>query len=131
MILIVWTSAILLPVTWVGRLAPGLRHQLGPLVRPLISPEWVRIMAHTALFAGLVLLLAYALRLPRSWVSLLFLLTVVIGVGLGQEALQLVTKRRSPGWAEVFDLGVDLFGGMLGLMMWEVITRLNWSRVRV
>ena len=88
-------------------------------------------MAHTALFAGLVLLLAYALQLPRSWVSLLFLLTVVIGVGLGQEALQLVTKRRSPGWAEVFDFGVDLFGGMLGLMMWEVITRLNWSRVRV
>ena len=88
-------------------------------------------MAHTALFAGLVLLLAYALRLPRSWVSVLFLLTVVVGVGLGQEALQLVAKRRPPGWPEVFDLGVDMFGGMLGLMMWEVITQIRWVRVRL
>ena len=120
----------MLPITWIGRLAPGLRYRLGPLVRPLISPEWVRIMIHTALFAGLVLLLAYTLRLPRSWISVFFLLTVVIGVGMGQEALQLIAKHRAPGWAEVFDLGVDMFGGLLGLIMWGMLTQIRWVRVR-
>jgi len=32
-----------------------------------------------------------------------------------QELLQLPTKGRTFGWPEVFDLGVDLVGGMLGI----------------
>ena len=100
LILLAWMGAILFPITWIGRLAPGLRYRLGPAVRPLISPEWVHVVVHTALFAGLVLLVAYALRLPRNWISVLFLLLVVMGVGMSQEALQLISRHRTPGWAE-------------------------------
>lgn len=131
MILLIWITAILFPLTWVGRLLPGLRYSLWPLVRPLISPEWVHVVAHAVLYAGLALLLAFSLRLPRNWLSALFLFFVVITLGLGQEGLQLVAKGRSFGKAEVFDLGVDMLGGLLGWWLWGKINMLHWIRLRL
>jgi hypothetical protein len=121
MILLAWITGILFPIAWVGKLLPGLRRNLGPIVRPYISPEWVHVAAHTALFAGLVLLLVFVLRLPRNWLSALFLLTVVMALGISQEGLQLVAKDRGFGWPEVFDLGVDITGGVIGWWLWGML----------
>ncbi|MEK6255691.1 MAG: VanZ family protein [Chloroflexota bacterium] len=119
---------MLFPIAWVGRVFPWLRSQLGPVVRPIISPEWVHIVAHTALFAGLVVILAYALKLNKNGASVLFLLVVVLVLGLSQEGLQLVAKNRAFGGPEVFDLFVDLFGGILGIWIWQKLMTIKWLK---
>lgn len=129
MILVAWIAGILFPLAWVGKLLPGVRSSFGPIVRPYISPEWVHVVVHTALFAGLVLLLAFTLRLKRNLWSFLFLVIVVAAFGLGQEGLQLVAKGRSFGWPEMFDLVVDMLGGLLGWLLWGIVSLMGKIRI--
>ena len=48
----------------------------------------------------------------RSVIGVLGLVLIVGGL---QELLQLPVKGRAFGWPEIFDLGVDLLGGILGV----------------
>lgn len=130
-ILLFWITGMLLPLTWAGRLFPWLRAELAPIMRPLISPEWVHIIAHTGLYAGFIILVAYALKLELTVTNIFLLLTVVLTLGLGQEGLQLIVKQRSFGGPEVFDMLVDLFGGMLGILIWKQLISIKWLRFAV
>ena len=65
---------------------------------------------------GLVILLAYAFKLELNAKNIVLLLLAVLLVGMAQEGFQLVaTKHRPPGFPELFDLGVDTIGGLIGI----------------
>ena len=112
---------MLLPLSWAGRLFPTLRYHFAPLLRPLIAPEWVHIVAHIGLFAGLAVLLGYSLRLQRDLRGAAAVMGLVLLAGFGQEWLQLQAKGRGFGPPEAFDLVVDLLGGLIGLGLWDLI----------
>jgi len=126
LVLFTWVTFMLMPISWAGRLFPGLRGQFAPLLRPLIGQEWAHVVAHTALFAGLAALVGLSLQLPRSFRGAAVVMAVVLLAGLGQEWLQLMAKGRAFGPPEAYDLVVDLLGGFIGLGLWDVIAKLSF-----
>ena len=89
--------------------------------------EWVHVVAHLALFAGLVILVLLALRLPQNIKTAALVTAFLLAVAVLQEVLQLQVKGRAFGGPEWFDLGVDLVGGLVG---WWLYGRL-WRRRQV
>jgi hypothetical protein len=52
-------------------------------------------------------------------------LGLVLVIALGQEGLQLLYLGKLPGADEWLDVGVDLAGGSLGLLVFHVRTRIS------
>lgn len=75
---------------------------------------------HALQYAGLVLLIAWAFELKNASKHFIIVLAIVLGAGLMQEVLQTLLQGRFITWAEVFDLGVDVCGGLLGWGLWVV-----------
>lgn len=85
----------------------------------VISSELSHVIGHSILFGGLVFLLLQIFDLPQNWRTAVILGVCVLAVGLGQEYFQLQVKGRAFGWQEIFDLGVDAAGGMLGWLAYR------------
>jgi hypothetical protein len=96
-------------------------------LRAIYHTELAHIIGHLVVFSGLVILALLIFRLPQNRKTAIILTIILLGVALAQEALQLQWKGRAFGWPEMFDLGVDFVGGMLG---WWLYSRL-WGRRRV
>ena len=132
-----WIVGILFPMGWFIQVSPmGYR-----LFNKLFSPEWMHVAMHTSLFAVLAALLLLNLygRLEAKravWVVLALVLTAAIL----QEAIQLLSEQRLPHRGNIFDIGVDMVGGLLGLLTvlgfrkfaegWEWHCRFNANRVK-
>jgi glycopeptide antibiotics resistance protein len=105
-----WLLGMLFPLNWLRDRMPVIRRNFDFI----FAPEWVHVIAHVALFAGLVILIAHTFHLKGGIKDTAVIFLVLLAVALLQETLQLPAKHRPPGWAEVFDLGIDLVGGLLG-----------------
>ena len=84
----------------------------------LFGPEWVHILMHMALFAGLAFLLLLVIGKPVDWRVVLIVIAAGLIVGLFQEGLQIISRTS---WGaktlllSLYDLGIDLLGVALGL----------------
>jgi len=108
-----WLLLMVFPVALLRRLPP-----VRPFMDMLIGAEVMHWIAHGILFAGLVILLAHAFHIPLNPKTAAVLLLAVLIVAAAQEGFQLIaTKHRPPGWPELFDIGVDLIGAFIGLML--------------
>jgi VanZ family protein len=114
-ILLVWLVGILLPMAWFGRFSESYQH----VFNFIFGPPWMHVVTHAVLFAVLAYLLAVIVSKltggqanGRVMVITLFLTLLI---ALLQEVIQLGYKGRPFGYAEVFDLGVDMAGVCLGL----------------
>lgn len=118
--LFAWLFAMVFPLNW-------LRQEVGFIRRrfdPLFAAEWIHVVAHLVLFAGLVLLLWFVFNFPFNSRTAFMIGGLILLVGVIQEILQLQVKGRGFGWPEVFDLNVDLNGAALGyLIAWGLS---NW-----
>jgi hypothetical protein len=115
-ILGVWVLLILFPLAWLGSVNPSTRN----FINWLLSPEWLHWVAHTVIFAVLVILILIQQRRQGNEVSLAALITIILVIGGTQELLQFLTSEyRSAPMIELgkssLDLMIDLAGGMLGL----------------
>ena len=104
----------------VGKKTEGHRVNEDGSVDVLFGPEWVHILMHMALFAGLAFLLLLVIGKPVDWRVVLMVISAALIVGLLQEGLQIIS--RSVWGAKVlllslYDLGIDVFGAMFGLGM--------------
>ena len=76
-------------------------------------------LGHVVSFALLAIVAGWAW--PRQlWRRTCFYLTVFAGIS---ETLQLLTPDRS---AQLFDMGLNLFGIMAGLILWHFLSRLQY-----
>lgn len=127
-ILVFWLFGILFPMGWFVHLS----SQSGRLFEEVFQPQWTHVVMHTVLYAVLACLLAYQLadRGGRAS-SMRFVantLALVMVVAIVQEAIQLFYQVRLPGYDELFDVGVDLVGAGLGLIVFlGVFTRPRFS----
>lgn len=110
-LLLFFVLGMIFPLNWLREESAFLRIHFDHI----FAPEWMHVIGHLVLFSVLVFLILNTFHLPFDWRTLLLLLAAILIVGLLQEGLQLPTKGRAFGWPEVFDLAVDLVGGVLGV----------------
>jgi hypothetical protein len=110
LILVFWVLAILFPLNWLRQESAFIRRYFDAL----FMMEWVHVLTHLLIYAGLVLLVFSTFKLDLNLKSAILLVGVILAVGGAQEVFQLQVKGRAFGTPEVFDLGVDLVGGALG-----------------
>lgn len=110
-------GGILFPFEWLGQLYPA----FGRALNRVFANDLAHAAGHLTLFALLGLtalgLFPALLARPRRYFGLLAL------IGVGQEALQLLFKRRGL----VFDDGRDLVVDLLGLTL-ALIVAWRWRR---
>lgn len=113
--LLAWLLGILLPMAWFGRFSESYRQ----IFNFVFDPPWMHVVTHALLFAILAYLLASIVSAMFGDLSIGRVMALVVAaavlVAVLQEIVQLWYKGRSFGYAEVFDLGVDVVGVCVGL----------------
>ena len=113
LLLIFWTVGILSPMAWLVQASPITYR----LFNTLFSPQWMHIFMHTLLFAVLAALLMQNLSVrlaARRAVPVV--LALVLCFAILQESIQLFSEQRVLHGDTFFDIGVDMLGGVLGLL---------------
>lgn len=111
LLLILWILGILMPMAWLVRPSPMAYR----LFNTLFSPVWMHIVMHTLLFAVLGALLVQ--RLSGTLARRIgFTLALVLGAAILQEGFQLLSRQSVIHPDNLFDIGVDMLGGLLGAM---------------
>jgi VanZ family protein len=111
-----WLLVLLFPLNWLREESPFIRRYFDAL----FMMEWVHVLAHLFIYAGLVMLIFSTFKLELNLKTALLLVGIILLVGGVQEYFQLLVKGHGFGGEEVFDLGVDLAGGALGwLLAWR------------
>ena len=107
--LVFWTIGILMPVAWLVRPSPVAYR----VFNTLFSPVWMHILMHSLLFAVLGALLMQSLSgtLARR-VGLT--LALVLVAAIFQEGFQLLSRQSVLHPDNLFDITVDMLGGLLG-----------------
>ncbi|MFZ6028499.1 MAG: hypothetical protein ACOYYS_12355 [Chloroflexota bacterium] len=106
--LTLWLIGILFPIA-------GFRQfsRFRGIFDTVFSPNWMHVIMHMALFAGLTVLLFLTFRWPPNKRSAAQALLIVLAVGLLQEGFQAGVQAF---WLKgaLYDLVVDLSGGIVG-----------------
>jgi VanZ family protein len=110
-----WLTVLILVILFPVARVAGFNPFLDRLFNQAFHPDWIHVVSHTLLFAALAALLAAQIhpnpsRLPR-------ILAISLLVGSLQEVIQLAAAGRHPGLGELYDLGVDLAGALLGYFL--------------
>ena len=110
--LILWTVGILTPMAWLLRPSPMAYR----LFNTLFSPAWMHIVMHILLFSvlGVLLMQRQSGTLARR---IGFTLALVLGAAILQEGFQLLSRQSVLHPDNLFDIGVDMLGGVLGLLL--------------
>ena len=112
LLLILWTVGILTPMAWLVRPSPAAYR----LFNTLFSPAWMHIFMHSLLFAVLGALLMQ--RLSGTLARRVGLtLALVLGAAILQEGIQLLSRQSVLHPDNLFDIGVDMLGGLLGILV--------------
>ena len=113
LLLLAWILAVIIPTSLLRRVSFSFRQAFDTI----FAPTWLHALLHCILFAGLVMLLAYAFSMRVSWQTALILFGVVLVVGLLQEGFQALEQGYLIFSGALADIGVDLAGGLIGLAM--------------
>lgn len=109
--LVFWIVGILMPMAWLVRPSPVAYR----IFNTLFSPAWMHILMHGLLFAVLGALLMQRLSgTPARRVGLT--LTLVLAAAILQEGFQLLSRQSVLHPDNLFDIGVDMLGGLLGVL---------------
>ncbi len=121
--LILWTVGILTPMAWLVRPSPMAFR----LFNTLFSPAWMHIVMHILLFAVLGFLLMQ--RLPCTLARRIgFTLALVLAAAILQEGFQLLSRQAVLHPDNLFDIGVDMLGGVLGALAALAVRKIKTER---
>ena len=111
MFLIFWTIGILMPMAWLLRPSPVAYR----IFNTLFSPAWMHILMHSLLFAVLGALLMQSLSGPPAR-RIGLTLSLVLAAAILQEGFQLLSRQSVLHPDNLFDITVDMLGGLLGVL---------------
>ena len=120
--LALWVVGILFPMAW----ASGRSPVMNLWFERIFSPPWMHVVMHAGLYAVLAVMGAMLAR--QFGRPLYFGLAGVLVIGILQEVIQTTLAGRAVGGGELFDLGVDLSGGLLGLLAVSAVEFLRKRR---
>ncbi len=100
-------------MAWLGNFSSGYRE----VFNAIFAPEWMHWVMHATLYAGLAILLMQIFNLQFNRRTIVFVLGMALFVGIIQEGIQLFSTVQIISWNSVFDLGVDLAGAGIGLIV--------------
>jgi hypothetical protein len=116
--LLLWLLGMLFPLAWLSRFSLAYRQ----VFNAIFGLEWMHVLMHLILFAGLCILMTVVFKLRPGWRTASILAGAVLLAGITQEALQIFSQGVNPAGLTTglgrsgFDLMVDLSGGLLGLL---------------
>ena len=123
--LLFWTIGILMPVAWLLRTSPVAYR----IFNTQFSPVWMHILMHSLLFAVLGALLMQ--RLSGTLARRVGLtLALVLVAAILQEGFQLLSRQSVLHPDNLFDIGVDMLGGLLGLSVVLAFRKIEAKRAR-
>ena len=102
---------MLFPTAWLAR-----QTRVTGFWFDYFTPEWVHIVAHTVIFAGLAVMVLSMFR-RSHWLIYAGTLLLAFFAGILQESIQLAAAGMLPGPGELFDIGVDLTGALCGMTL--------------
>jgi hypothetical protein len=108
--LLILLIGILLPIAWLSQQWPPARR----IFEMLIISEQVHIVMHLLLYTSLSFVLSCLSPLKPGWRKLTLILLLILGVGLLQERIQVWFQGRHLGIGELYDVAIDLSGGLIG-----------------
>ena len=114
--LLLWITGTIFPLNWLRQESALIRRHFDSI----FSPERVHIIGHLLIFSTLAVLFLRTNRWPLNRNAVIWLLGLILMSGGLQELLQLPTKGRALGAPEIFDLCVDMVGGILGLFFFLI-----------
>jgi VanZ family protein len=82
------------------------------------------ILMHVFLYAMLAWLVSLVFSHDKKIISPVKVLLIVLGVSVLQETIQLASIKYPVGWDDIFDVLVDLSGGLIGVLIFR------WKRIR-
>jgi len=117
-LLLFWVVGILFPFAWLSRYSASYQA----VFDYIFGSTAAHVLMHTFLFGVLAYLLGvyFVGERPTRRKQLSLLLAAVVGVAVLQEGFQLLVQARFPGWPELFDLGVDIGGAILGMLAFRL-----------
>ena len=106
-------------MAWLGRFSAGYRQ----IFNAIFAPEWMHYLMHALLYAGVAFLLLFSFNIKITRQSVGLILTAVLLIGALQESLQLFSGVQILRWNSLLDLGVDLLGGVMGILLLKLVRR--------
>lgn len=120
-ILIILLLGILFPFAALSQLYSGYAIVFNSVFDSLLS----HILMHMALFAALAwIVMSFASKKPMRQMILMSLGTVLL-VGMIQEGIQMLSVGVFNIGASIFDLGIDLAGGSIPLVIKLLVTKIS------
>jgi hypothetical protein len=121
--LLLWVVGIIFPLAGLGQVSPRFQRAFNNI----FGPNWVHVVMHALLFAGLVVLLLVAFGLKPGWRTAgLALLAILLVAGL-QEGLQAFSQGIFLFAGAAYDFGVDLLGGSTGYTLYHLLSSRNFA----
>jgi hypothetical protein len=117
-VLLVWIALIIFPIAGLGWLYPGLLVRFNAVFRS----DAAHVVMHTALFAGLVILLLAAFNVKPGMRAMTLSILAILVVAVLQEWLQALSQGYFPLLGALYDLGVDFIGGVVGYGVYVILT---------
>ena len=114
-ILVLWSIGILFPFYFMRRFSLTYKQGFDWAFRSGIT----HILMHLFLYAVLAGLVSLVFSSKKKQISPIKIILIVLGVSVLQETIQLVSIRYPVGWDDVFDVLVDLSGGLIGLFIFR------------
>jgi VanZ family protein len=124
-ILFVWIALTIFPVVALGRISPGFMRAFNAVFRP----NWMHVIMHMLLFAGLVLLLCLTFGWKPGWRVMAVAVVAILVVAVLQEGLQALGQGFFPLKGALYDLGVDFLGGAVGYGIYFNLIRYQYKRL--
>jgi hypothetical protein len=117
--LFLWVALLLFPLNWLR----GTSYIVDKAISPIIDFEWVHIVMHLIIYSILTLLIIKQFGFPKTLSAWSIFICGILLIAILQEELQLITKDRSFGIPEWFDLGVDGIGVGFGILFYRYKSR--------
>jgi len=116
-ILFGWVIGILLPMYSYRQLSPSYRDAFDWIFQTHAS----HVLMHTFLYVVLAWLIASFLprSVCRSRQMFLYVLSGIALIAAAQEMIQMISAQANFGSDEIFDVFVDLNGGLLGTLLYR------------
>ncbi len=115
LILIIWSIGILFPFYFIRRFSHLYKQGFDWAFKSNI----IHVLMHIFLYAMLAILISVVFSNKKKLISPVKVVLIVLCVSVLQETIQLLSIKCPVGWDDIFDIFVDVSGGLIGVFVFR------------